>query len=54
VTTRRLAALVALAALGLAACGKYGPPVRSKPQAVPAAPAEIEPISPEEEEEQSE
>ena len=52
--TRRLAALAVLAALFLSACGKYGPPQRREPQAAPAAPAGVEPTSPEEEEEQSE
>ncbi len=42
--TRRLAALAALAALGLAACGKYGPPRRSEPQAAaPTAPSQAQP-----------
>lgn len=52
-TKRRMTALAALAALGLSACGKYGPPERSKPQPVPAAPVEVEPTSPPQEEEKS-
>jgi predicted small lipoprotein YifL len=34
--TRRLAVLAALAALGPAACGRYGPPQRPTPAPVPA------------------
>jgi hypothetical protein len=35
-----LAAALLAAAAGLAACGKYGPPVRPEPVAAPADPAE--------------
>jgi len=37
--SRRLAAVVVCAALGVSACGHYAPPIRSRPAAVPAAPA---------------
>ena len=42
---RRACVLLGLLALLLGACGKYGPPVRSRPPVPPAA-ATAEPIPP--------
>ena len=47
---RRARAVLALAALVWVACGKYGPPVRTRPEAPAAATANTEAPAPDEEE----